>query len=83
MSRVNFKKFFSTPVTFVFLTALEKSPSLTVPGSWPLCYTWIDYLQANGSPLGSTIYQRGSQCFMCAHRRNADNPDLTVTTALF
>ena len=55
LSRVNFKKFFLTPVTFVFLTALEKSPSLTVPGSWPLCYTWIGYLQANGPPLGSTI----------------------------
>jgi len=55
LSRVNFKKFFLTPVTFVFLTALEKSPSLTVPGSWPLCYTWIAYLQANGPPLGSTI----------------------------
>ena len=35
LSRVNFKKFFSTPVTFVFLTALEKSPSIQVN---PRCY---------------------------------------------
>ena len=32
-----------------------KLHSLTVPGSWPLCYTWIAYLQANDPPLGSTI----------------------------
>ena len=23
---------------------------LTVPGMWPLCYSWIGYRQANGSP---------------------------------
>lgn len=79
-----FQKFFLNPSHICFfLTALEKSLSLTVPGSWPLCYSWIGYLQANGPPTSSTIYKRGSQYFMCAHRRNADNSDLSVTTALF
>ena len=30
-----------------FLTAFGKSSDLTVPGMWPLCYSWIGYQQAN------------------------------------
>ena len=45
------ESFFSRHGTFVFfLTASGKSFDLTVPGMWPLCYSWIGYLQANGPP---------------------------------
>ena len=32
------------------LSASERSSDLTVPGMWPLCYSWIGYRQANGPP---------------------------------
>ena len=62
------------------LTASGKSPDLTVPGSWPLCYSWIGYQQANGPPwaLRSENVDHG---FTCAHRSDADNPNLEVITA--
>ena len=47
----------------IFLTASGKSSDLTVPGMWPLCYSWIGYLQANGSAVSPAIYKRGS--LMC------------------
>ena len=37
------------------LTVSGKSSDLTVPGMWPLCYTWIGYLQANGSAVNPAI----------------------------
>ena len=37
------------------LTVFGKSSDLTVPGMWPLCYTWIGYLQANGSAVNPAI----------------------------
>ena len=44
------------PVTFgFFLTAPGKSSDLTVPGMWPLCYSWIGYQQANGSAVSPAI----------------------------
>jgi len=33
-----------------YLTVSGKSSDLTVPGMWPLCYSWIGYQQANGPP---------------------------------
>ena len=36
---------------------------LTVPGMWPLCYSWIGYLQANGSAVSPALWLRGS--LMC------------------
>ena len=49
---------------------------------WPLCYSWIGYLQANGPPrvLLSISVDHG---FTCAHREVADNSNLEVITALF
>ena len=82
LSRVNFEKFFLTPVTFVFLTALDKSPSLTVPGSWPLCYTWIGYLQGNGPPRALTVFARGSQLLLCQQSLIADSSNLEMAEAL-
>ena len=62
--------------------SIWKEPNLTVHGMWPLCYSWIGYLQANGPPraLLSISVDHG---FTCAHRRNADNSNLKVITALF
>ncbi len=69
----NFHLMFSLP------TAFGKSPDLTVPGIWPLCYTWIGYQQANGSPrvLLSNSVDHG---FTCAHSFIADDSNLEVIT---
>ena len=62
--KVEIKIFGVTPEIFVssashicnaILTVSGKSSDLTVPGMWPLCYTWIGYLQANGSAVNPAI----------------------------
>jgi len=37
------------------LSAFERCSDLTVPGMWPLCYSWIGYRQANGFAVNSAI----------------------------
>ena len=39
----------------ISLAASGKSSDLTVPGMWPLCYSWIGYLQANGSAVSPAL----------------------------
>ena len=46
----------------IFLT-FKDVKYLTVPGMWPLCYSWIGYLQANGSAVSPALCIRGS--LMC------------------
>lgn len=62
------------------LTASGKSSDLTVPGIWPLCYSWIGYLQANGPPWALRS-KSVDHVFTCAHRWYADSPNLEVITA--
>lgn len=64
----------------LYLTASGKGSGFTVPGIWPLCYTWIGYQQANGPPrvLQSKSVDHGSPC---AHSEYTDNSDLVLTTA--
>ena len=70
--KVEIKIFGVTPEIFVsaashicnaILTVSGKSSDLTVPGMWPLCYSWIGYLQANGSAVSPALCIRGS--LMC------------------
>ena len=48
------------------LTASGKSHDLPVPGIWPLCYSWIGYQQANGSPRALQSKNVGHY-FYCAY----------------
>ena len=49
---------------------------------WPLCYSWIGYLQANGPP-GALLSKGVDHGFTCSHREVADNSNLEVITTLF
>ena len=62
--------------------SIWKEPDLTVHGMWPLCYSWIGYLQANGPPR-ALLSKSVDHGFTCAHRIVADNSNLEVITALF
>ena len=55
---------------------------LTVPGIWPLCYSWIGYQQANGSPraLQSKLVDHG---FSYAHAPSADGSNLKSVHSSF
>ena len=66
---------FSQQSSHLFIDSIRKEPDLTVPGIWPLCYSWIGYLQANGSPwvLLSNFVDHD---FSCQHRVNAYNSNL-------
>lgn len=57
------------------LTASGKSSDLTVPGIWPLCYSWIGYLQANG-PLEVQLSINVDHGFTRTHRKVADTRTL-------
>ena len=48
------------------LTASGQSHDLPVPGIWPLCYSWIGYQQANGSPRALQSKNVGHY-FYCAY----------------
>ena len=72
-------------INFFFLTDTMspriswKGSNLTVSGMWPLCYTWIGYRQANGSPwvpLSEYVDQRTK--FQCQHSFVADDSNLDV-----
>jgi hypothetical protein len=50
---------------FTFLSdGIGKGPNLTVPGMWPLCYSWIGYLQANDPPRALRSKKRGSRFYL-------------------
>ena len=84
LSRGKCKKFFPLNLDHICLLSdsIWKGPDLTVLGIWPLCYTWIGYLQANGPP-GALLSKGVDHGFTCTHREVADNSNLEVITTLF
>ena len=57
-----------------------KGSDLTVPGMWPLCYTWIGYRQANGSPwVPPSEYVDQRIKIQCQHSLFADDSNLDVS----
>lgn len=83
LSRGKLKKFFLGLNHICLLSdSIWKEPDLTVHGMWPLCYSWIGYLQANGPPR-ALLSKSVDHGFTCAHRKIADNSNLEVITALF
>ena len=66
---------FSQQSSHLFIDSIRKEPDLTVPGIWPLCYSWIGYLQANGPPWVLLSFCVDHDC-SCRQRRNADNSNL-------
>ena len=64
----------------MLIGSIWEEPDLTGPGIWPLCYSWIGYLQANGPPR-ALLSKSVDHGFTCSHRSNADNPNLEVITA--
>ena len=53
--KFHFQETFSWQSHLCDLSASERSSDLTVPGMWPLCYSWIGYRQANGSAESPAI----------------------------
>ena len=84
LSRGKCKKFFPLNLDHICLLSdsIWKGSDLTVLGIWPLCYSWIGYLQANGPP-GALLSKGVDHGFTCTHREVADNSNLEVITTLF
>ena len=84
LSRGKCKKFFPLNLDHICLLSdsIWKGSDLTVLGIWPLCYSWIGYLQANGPP-GALLSKGVDHGFTCSHREVADNSNLEVITTLF
>ena len=74
-SKFSIYKLFSWQLSHLLIDSIWKEPDLTVPGIWPLCYSWIGYLQANGPPWVLLSFCVDHDC-SCQQRRNAYNSNL-------
>ena len=76
LSRVNFViTNLSQQLSHLLIDSIWKEPDLTIPGIWPLCYSWIGYLQANGPPL-VLLSILVDHDYSCQHRGNANDSNL-------
>mgnify|MGYP006892377836 CR=1 FL=1 len=72
----------TTNFYFIVSEDIQKEFRCISSRHWPLWYTWIGYLQANGPP-GALLSKGVDHGFTCTHREVADNSNLEVITTLF
>ena len=74
-SKFYINKLFSRQLSHLLIDSIWKEPDLTVPGIWPLCYSWIGYLQANGPPWVLLSFYVDHD-FSCQQSEAANNSNL-------
>ena len=74
-SKFYINKLFSQQLSHLLIDSIWKEPILTVPGIWPLCYSWIGYLQANGPPWVLLSFYVDHD-FSCRQSEAANNSNL-------